>query len=93
LSLILLAGLVLLSGLVLGALIALRRLARRALLHRLLLGLPATLARAALWRLPFLSRRAALALRTRGCAGLSAALHALGGCQAYARQQHGGADK
>jgi hypothetical protein len=74
-------SLILLAGLVLGALIALWRLARSALLHRLLLGLPAALARAALWRLTLLSRGAALralTLRTRGCAGLSAALHALG---------------
>ena len=74
-----------LAGLPLGALIALRRLARSALLHRLL-GLPAALARAALWRLTLLSRRAALSLCTRGRAGLAAALHALRRRQAYSRQ-------
>jgi hypothetical protein len=84
-------SLVVLVGFARCALIALR-LARGVLLHRLLLALlrlSAALARAALRRLALLSSRAALralTLRTRGCAGLSAALHALGGRQAYSRQ-------
>jgi hypothetical protein len=79
-------SLLLLAGLACGALLALRRLARSALLHRLLLRLSAALAWAALWRLTFLPRGAALTLRTRGSAGLAAALRTLCRRQAYARQ-------
>jgi hypothetical protein len=74
-------SLVVLLGSARGGLIALLRLTRGVLLHRLLLPLlrlDAALARAALRRLALLSRSATLTLRARGCAGLPAALRVLG---------------